>query len=82
MPYYVELPKPSSASTGDIPVLDLAPLLAGDVTTALANQLRKVCQVIGLFFVQGHDTSNDLLEATFEASRRFFAEPLVARMKI
>ena len=82
MSYYTELPKPPLASAGDIRVFDLTPLLAGAATTALADQLRKACQDIGFFYVQGHGISNDLLEAIFEASRRFFAEPLEARMKI
>jgi len=79
---HVELPKPPPASAEEIPVLDLSPMLAGDDTTALAKQLRQACQGIGFFYLKGHGISDDLLDATFEASRRFFAGPLEARMKI
>lgn len=82
MPDTVEPTKPPPASAEDIPVLDLTALRAGEDTTALAKQLREVCQGIGFFYVKGHGIPDELMAATFEASRRFFAQPLEERMKI
>lgn len=73
---------PPAASAEDVPVLDLAPLVAGEDISALAREIRKACEGMAFFYIRNHGVPQGVIDATFDASRRFFAEPLAARMKI
>lgn len=74
--------KPPAASAEEVPVLDMAPLLAGGDLSALAGEIRQACEGMAFFYVRNHGIEQDLIDATFEASRRFFAEPLERRMRV
>ncbi|BBK31168.1 isopenicillin N synthase-like dioxygenase [Stella humosa] len=64
-----------------IPVLDLAPFLAGraGAREALGAELRRAFTDVGFYFVVGHGVPQDLVDATFEEVRRFHALPLAAK---
>ena len=70
MPSIAHAPPPA-ASAADLPVLDLSPLLAGEDIDGLA-----------FFYIRNHGIPTDVIEGAFAASRRFFEQPLDARMKI
>jgi isopenicillin N synthase-like dioxygenase len=59
----------------EIPILDLSDFLAGKpgAHAAITKELQYAAENVGFFFIQGHGVSQDLVEATFEASRRFHA---------
>jgi isopenicillin N synthase-like dioxygenase len=61
----------------DIPVIDVAPLLAGEpgATGQVAAGLRAACDGMGFFFISGHGGAPAVVERAFDASRRFFALP-------
>ena len=63
--------------TSEIPVLDLGDYLAGKpgALAATAEELRHAAENVGFFFIQGHGVPQDLIDATFEASRRFHDLP-------
>ncbi len=65
-----------------IPVLDLAPLLRGDpdATARLGAELRDAFENVGFYFVVNHGIPQSLIDATFEATRRFHAMPLDANI--
>ena len=60
-----------------IPVLDLAPLLRGDpaATALLGAQLRDAFENVGFYFIINHGIPQTLIDATFDAARRFHAMP-------
>jgi isopenicillin N synthase-like dioxygenase len=73
---------PPAASAADVPVLDLAPLLAGEDIDGLAREVRRACEGMGFFYIRNHGVPAEVIEGAFAASRRFFEQPLDARMKI
>ena len=58
-----------------IPVIDLAPLLRGDAGAiqALGAALRDAFENVGFYFIINHDIPQSLIDATFDATRRFHA---------
>ncbi len=73
---------PPAASAADVPVLDLAPLLAGEDIDGLAREVRRACEGMAFFYIRNHGIPAEVIEEAFTASRRFFEQPLDARMKI
>jgi isopenicillin N synthase-like dioxygenase len=71
-----------AAGADDVPVLDLAPLLAGGDISELAREIRRACEGMAFFYVRNHGVPETVIDAAFDASRRFFAEPLESRMKV
>jgi len=67
-----------------IPVLDLAPYLAGrpGALEALAAEFRDALENVGFFYVANHPIPPDLIARMFEETRRFHALPLDAKMAI
>jgi len=65
-----------------IPVLDLAPLLAGQpgALESLGAQLRHAFTEVRFYFVRNHGVPDALVEAAFEAARRFHDQPLEAKL--
>ena len=64
-------------STEEIPVLDIAPVLAGEpgALQAFATRLRDVTETIGFFYLKGHGIPQDLVDRMFAECRRFHALP-------
>jgi isopenicillin N synthase-like dioxygenase len=77
----VNFTPPPTASADDVPVLDLAPLLTGGDISGLAYEIRRACEGMAFFYIRNHGVPQNLIDATFAASRRFFALPLEGRMK-
>lgn len=65
-----------------IPVLDIAPLRHGDpgALERLGAELRRAFTEVGFFFVRGHDVPDVLVEAAFDAARRFHDQPMDAKL--
>ncbi|WP_224814019.1 isopenicillin N synthase family oxygenase [Hasllibacter sp. MH4015] len=66
----------------EIPVLDIAPLINGDDTTALATAFAKAYGETGFAYIIGHGIDPDLRAAIFEASKRFHALPDAAKQAL
>ncbi len=68
----------------DIPIIDVSPLRSQHVEDRMtvARALHGACRDIGFFYAEGHGIAPDLVEATFEASRRFFAQPMPAKQAL
>lgn len=60
-----------------IPVLDIAPLRAGEpgARERLAEELRRAFTEVGFYFVRGHGIPDAAIERTFDAARRFHDLP-------
>ena len=61
-----------------IPELDVSAYLAGEpgALEALAGELRHALENIGFYYLTGHNVPLELIEATFDAAKRFHAQPL------
>ncbi len=66
----------------EIPVLDLAPLMGGGDTTALAQDFAKAYGETGFGYIVNHGIDPDLRKAVFAASHRFHALPLAQKQRI
>lgn len=67
-----------------IPVLDIAPLRAGEpgALERLGRELHRAFTEVGFYFVRGHGVPESLVEAVFEATRQFHAQPMEAKLAI
>ena len=68
----------------DIPVLDAQALTSGDTAAlkALAGDFRRAYGTIGFGCIVNHGIVTALVQGVFEASRRFHALPLAAKMAV
>src|SRR4051794_38543293 len=66
-----------SLAEGRIPVLDIAPTLAGEpgAAEALAERVARTCEDTGFLVLSGHGIDPALPAGCFEAAARFFALP-------
>jgi isopenicillin N synthase-like dioxygenase len=60
-----------------IPVVDVAPLLAGDAEAerAVAQQIGEACRGVGFFYITGHGVTPASLKAVFDQAAAFFRSP-------
>ena len=65
-------------ATETIPVVDLAPYLAGEkgALDRTAAELRHALTEIGFYFIVNHGVPRELISDTFEQVKRFHAQPL------
>lgn len=69
------------ADRSEVPVLDLAPLFRGEPIDGLARDLDRACRETGFFYVSNHGISENILNAVFGATRRYFALPEETRQR-
>jgi isopenicillin N synthase-like dioxygenase len=74
----------SRATSRDVPIIDIRPLLAGEpgALDSVAQQFRDACTDIGFFFIVNHGLDPALVERSFEASRELFALPADAKRAV
>jgi isopenicillin N synthase-like dioxygenase len=67
-----------------IPVLDLAPLLRGEAGAlgSLGAELRDAFENVGFYFVVNHGIPQSLIDAAFDAARRFHAMELDRKLAL
>ena len=72
------------ASSGSIPVIDLAGHLAGTpgASQRAADELRAALTEIGFYYITGHGVPADLVRGAFEQAARFHAMPLDRKMGV
>jgi isopenicillin N synthase-like dioxygenase len=68
----------------EIPVLDLAPFLAGEdgAVERLAAELRHAQENIGFYFAVNHRVDMDLIRCGYRALENFFATPMEEKLKL
>ncbi len=67
-----------------IPKLDVSAYLAGEpgALETLAGELRYALENIGFYYLTGHNVPLELIEATFDAAKRFHAQPLEEKLAL
>ncbi|HZB52408.1 MAG TPA: 2OG-Fe(II) oxygenase family protein [Reyranella sp.] len=78
------LPPVRTDAPEEIPVLDLAPYLAGEAGALqrLGAQLRRAFEEIGFYFIVGHGVPQSLVDAAFAEAARFHAQPLEGKLAV
>lgn len=73
-------PKPAES----IPIIDLGPSFCGGTAgkQAVAFEIHKACRDTGFFYVRNHGIPQSLIDAQFDAARRFFALPLEQKLAL
>jgi len=68
----------------EIPILDLSEFLTGKsgALETITKELQYAAENVGFFFIRGHGVPQDLVDATFDASRRFHALPEDQKMAL
>ena len=71
-------------SDAEIPVMDLAPYLAGQpgAREKLGKQLCHALENIGFYFIKGHGVPESLIDAAFAETERFHAQPLDRKLRL
>ncbi|HEY0181350.1 MAG TPA: 2-oxoglutarate and iron-dependent oxygenase domain-containing protein [Rhodopila sp.] len=69
---------------GIIPVLDVAPFLAGEpgARERLGRELRHAFENVGFYYLRGHGVPPSLIEATFAEAKRFHAQAIEAKLAL
>ncbi len=77
-------PADMDVAAAQIPVIDLGPYFAGEVGAldVLGAQVRQACEDVGFFYIANHGVLQDLIDRTFEQSKRFHALPLEEKLKL
>jgi isopenicillin N synthase-like dioxygenase len=75
---------PTQTIGGVIPVLDVAPYLAGDTGALqqLGRELRYAFEHVGFYYLRGHGVPQALIDATFEQAERFHAMPMDRKLAL
>lgn len=74
----------SGASDGFVPVIDIAPYLAGMTNgkREVAAEIDRACREVGFYVIVGHGVDRQLIEDVEAVSREFFDLPLDEKMKV
>jgi isopenicillin N synthase-like dioxygenase len=63
----------------EIPVIDLAPLRAGDAAEGVTAEIVSACKTAGFFYIVGHGVPTKLVADIFDVARWFFSRPQAER---
>jgi isopenicillin N synthase-like dioxygenase len=69
-------------SFSEIPIIDISPLLEGGMPAPVLSDLKAAYGQTGFGYIVGHGIEADLIDAVFEASRRFHTRPLAEKMAV
>ncbi|MBC7767302.1 MAG: isopenicillin N synthase family oxygenase [Phycisphaerales bacterium] len=64
-----------------LPLIDIAPLMAGGESAAVAAEIGRACRELGFFYAKGHAMEAAIADLD-AAGRRFFALPEARKMEI
>lgn len=66
----------------EIPVIDMAELVAGNDDPATIDAIRAACRDVGFLYIKNHGVSQHLIDDFLDASREFFARPMDEKKKV
>jgi isopenicillin N synthase-like dioxygenase len=71
-------------SPARVPVIDIAPFLAGDPVAgpAVVAAVREACEGIGFFTITGHGVEPEIIDDLRAAARAFFARPAAEKAAV
>jgi isopenicillin N synthase-like dioxygenase len=74
----------SSIDSNQIPIIDIGPVLAGTrgAVEHIAQEVYNACTGMGFLFLVNHGIDAQIVEDTFEASRRFHSLPMDEKLQV
>ena len=71
-------PQDYDTAVARIPIIDFGSYFAGEAGALekLAKEVRRACEDVGFLYIKNHGVPQDLIDRTFEWSKRFHALPL------
>lgn len=80
----IDIVQPSEMIGGRIPMLDVAPFLAGEpgALRRLAGELRFAYEKVGFFYMRGHGVPRPLIDGVFTEAARFHAQDLERKLAL
>ena len=71
-------------STDELPIIDFGGFASGDAAARrrVIDEVGQACREIGFFYLTGHGITQQLIDATFEQIRTYFAEPFATKMEL
>lgn len=66
----------------EIPIIDVAPLLDGSDPQGVAEQIGKVCEEVGFFYIKNHGVPAEQIEGVYDVAKEFFALPFETKQKV
>ena len=73
---------PKLASKDEIPILDAQSIVSNNDISLLAKSVREACKSMGFCYVKNHGISQTIIDDAFEASKKFFSEPIERKMLV
>jgi isopenicillin N synthase-like dioxygenase len=72
------------ARTGQIPIVDISPLVGGTAVdiAATASALGAAARAYGFLYITGHGLPAALFDRLLDAAKRFFAQPFDEKMRV
>ena len=61
--------------TQTLPIIDIAPLIAGNAPDAVVAEIGAACRDVGFFYIIGHGVPDATVAGLFAAARTFFGAP-------
>ena len=78
----MSIPKSRRLDFTEIPVIDLASLVAGEDDSATVAAIGRACRDVGFIYITNHGIPIALIEDILVAAREFFARPMEAKKQI
>lgn len=66
----------------EIPIIDIAPLLDGSDAEGVAQQIGKVCEEVGFFYIKNHGVPDAQIEGAYDAAKSLFGLPFETKQKV
>ena len=76
------IPKSRRLDFTEIPVIDLAPLVAGEDDPATVAAIGQACRDVGFIYIKNHGIPLALIQDMLVAAREFFARPMEEKKQI
>jgi isopenicillin N synthase-like dioxygenase len=76
-----EVAAPRRASAEEMPVLDMSEWLGGGPIEPLVAQFKAACTNTGFFYVKNHGVPQAVIDAVFDATRRYMSLPMDERLR-
>ncbi len=77
-------PRIPTMKDGIMPIIDVGAYFRGEpgALETVAAELRYACEQVGFYFLVGHGITDDLINGTFEAARRFHGQPMEEKLAV
>ncbi len=69
-------------SFGEIPMIDIAPLIDDSDPQGVARSIGEACEQVGFFYIRNHGVPADLVDRMYQVTRQFFDLPFEVKDRL